>query len=985
MSDSRTNPGSRGKRRRRAARLSGSRESERVRRLIAAEQAANLAGASASRWRAQLTAATDSAVSDPTLDEFLDGVLVTVRDLLEADTVSFLAANESRDELVTRTSVGLSSRVVEVSMPVGAGMAGSVAAGRQPVVIDDLSKVELASPTLRALGIRSVVAVPVLTGDELLGVLHAGSYERAFFSETDAATLTLVADRISTAMDRVRLFESERDARLRAETLAGLIANLQNVTVALSGQLSDEEITEIVSIEASRALAGSAPEVPPGCALWLARGDSLVLFGPARASRTALEFQTMEIEADLPACEAFRTREAIWIRSKADLRARYPASSTVTPQHDRLAILPLVVHGDSIGLLSFGFAGEGDFEVHERAYLVAVTEQAAQAFDRARLRRNERQAAERNRLLASISGALGESLDYTETLDKVVRLLVPQVVDLAVVHVMDSSGRLVREALAHRDPELDSVIRESVPERGHPSVVAALERAAAEGEARYFADFASLVASDAPAELFSDVAELLAPLGLGAAMLVPLVEGARRMGALFVAQLAGGRDLDEATRHLLADVAGRSAVAIGNARLHWELRESQRSERFLLDVATAIAGAGGYQATLDRLATTAVPTLGDLCLIDVIEEERLARRVAHHADPTMRRYVDRLRDYPPDLEGEHPSALVIRDGRTLWSPQMPKDFLRSTTRGDEHLDIVSELDFSSYIAVPLAVGGTVLGSLTLVASASRRQFDLSDVRLAERLASQVAAVVEKARRYEIEHDISHVLQQSLLPSDLPELEGVHLAVRYLPGTDDAEVGGDFYDAMALPDGSLFLVIGDVAGHDHHSAAMMGLLRSAVRTLAAQGGDPRSVVKALREDWELFGFEKISTAMFSRLDPRTGAIAIASAGHPPPLVVSGKEAHYLPVPVTPPLGAPAPGARDWRGRLSKEILLFYTDGLVDDRHGYLADRMDELVLLAAGHTGDSETLCDRIVEEIGTDRSDDIALLAVSRSGPEVAG
>ena len=334
--------------------------------------------------------------------------------------------------------------------------------------------------------------------------------------------------------------------------------------------------------------------------------------------------------------------------------------------------------------------------------------------------------------------------------------------------------------------------------------------------------------------------------------------------------------------------------------------------------------------------------------------------VARHADPARQHLVDQLRDdYPPDPEGSHPAVEVIRTGKTRWAQHMSEDFLAETTRDATHFALVKALGFASYMAVPLMGDVEVLGSLTLVSA--ERPFGPSDVAFAERLAEHVAAVVDNARRYEATLETSHTLQQSLLPADLPQLPGLAVHSRYLPATRGLDVGGDFYDLVVLPTGIIDVMIGDVAGHDREAAALMGHLRSAARALAGQVDTPADLVRALQWSWGLLGFDRIATGLFGRLDPGTGHLLLASAGHYPPLLVESAATRYLSVEPSVPLGVAGEGAINWQGTLERgQTLVLYTDGAVDER--VIGPEASMGVLAAAAAHGDPspEAVCERLV-------------------------
>ncbi len=457
----------------------------------------------------------------------------------------------------------------------------------------------------------------------------------------------------------------------------------------------------------------------------------------------------------------------------------------------------------------------------------------------------------------------------------------------------------------------------------------------------------------------------------------------------------------------------RAGATIFSSALH----AAQRAQAFLLRAAGALAGTSGYLETIERMAEVALPVLGDLFLIDVVDDRGdITRVLARHADPAMQAATDRLMsEFAPDAESPDPCVQAIRTRRSRWSASTSDAFLRATTRDESHYALLKHLDFTSYMCVPFFDGDKVLGAVTLACSGSGRRFDLEDLALVEALSAPVAQVVMRALQYEQQHGIARVLQTNLLPPSLPQIDGLAVAARYVAGTRGAEVGGDFYDLMRTPSGAVGMMVGDVAGHDPAAAVAMGQVRTASRALAGQVRTPAELVDLMRSSWDLIGVDRMATVIYGRLDMSTGELMLASAGHPPPIVVSGGRATLIRLDPAPPLGAPgglplplplphpagaAPpetarhgsggsagspvstaGATGWSGRLvAGEVLLLYTDGLVEKRNRPMQEGTAALTELAAHvWNGDPEELCDAIISRLaaGPERSDDIALLAVS--------
>ena len=248
--------------------------------------------------------------------------------------------------------------------------------------------------------------------------------------------------------------------------------------------------------------------------------------------------------------------------------------------------------------------------------------------------------------------------------------------------------------------------------------------------------------------------------------------------------------------------------------------------------------------------------------------------------------------------------------------------------------------------------------------------------------------VTEGKKAEREHRIAETLQRSLLPERLPEIPGVLLAARYLPATSDLEVGGDWYDVVQLPNGSMGLAIGDVAGHGLRAASTMGQLRMALRAYALEEGSPSQVLGRVRRLVRVL-VPDIVTLIYLVFDPESGTLRFANAGHPPPLLVEGNgQTSYLEGGLGPPLGAtahPRPDVDATAHLDADSTLLLFTDGLVERRGSSILDGLTRLKTLAADPGEDLEVLCDHLLDSMVTDEvSDDIALLAL-RQVPLAAG
>ena len=167
-------------------------------------------------------------------------LLPRIRDILGADTCAVLLLDEDTDELVARAAVGIEEEVeAGVRIPVGGGFAGRVAAGKRPVVLDDIDEADVLNPILREKGIKSMLGVPLLVAGGVIGVLHVGTLHRRRFDADDVDLLQLAADRAAVAIEHARLFEAERRARRRIE-------HVQAVTDAALAHLELEELLDVL-------------------------------------------------------------------------------------------------------------------------------------------------------------------------------------------------------------------------------------------------------------------------------------------------------------------------------------------------------------------------------------------------------------------------------------------------------------------------------------------------------------------------------------------------------------------------------------------------------------------------------------------------------------------------------------------------------------------------------------------------------------------
>jgi serine phosphatase RsbU (regulator of sigma subunit)/DNA-binding NarL/FixJ family response regulator len=254
-----------------------------------------------------------------------------------------------------------------------------------------------------------------------------------------------------------------------------------------------------------------------------------------------------------------------------------------------------------------------------------------------------------------------------------------------------------------------------------------------------------------------------------------------------------------------------------------------------------------------------------------------------------------------------------------------------------------------------------------------------DTQILRQLVQSVTLSIEALRSSAEDHLVALTLQRSFLPADLPAIPGVLMAVRYLPASDQAEVGGDFYEAIPWRDGVL-VAIGDVQGHSLHAATVMGELRHALHAFASEGHSPLVITGLINEVLRRYHPGIIATLCLALLDSGTGQLSIVNCGHMPLLIVDGSGAAYVGE------GGLMLGLTQHEPHSETALLpvggtaLLFTDGLVEDRRVMIDDNLDKLRTTASQAAGaDIEEFANRVMSAFGSSE-DDVAMLVLRRTG-----
>ncbi|MFE6686155.1 SpoIIE family protein phosphatase [Streptomyces sp. NPDC057743] len=424
-------------------------------------------------------------------------------------------------------------------------------------------------------------------------------------------------------------------------------------------------------------------------------------------------------------------------------------------------------------------------------------------------------------------------------------------------------------------------------------------------------------------------------------------------------------------------------------------------EAFLLDAGRALAEARSTAEVLRVAAGLSMPGfMPDGLAVFDIQGDRLSV-IGHHGH----RPGDELPFSEMTLDTDYPAAEVVRTGRAIYLPT-PEEYQR---RYPATWPLAAPFARASWAFLPLVNAGRTIGAW-MAGFAQPVAFTPDERSVLTTVARMLAQALARAGMQESQQELAVGLQRSMMPTVQPDIPGMAVAARYVPTGGGLEVGGDWYDMIPLPSGRIALVIGDVQGHDVRAAGLMGQLRIALRAYASEGHHPDAVLsRASRflagiNETESRGHgedQRFATCLYVEVDPATGLLDVARAGHPDPAirmadgaVMVRPTAGGLPLGIDPDTDYPTTRIVLEPG----ETMLVCTDGLIEtgghdletgwgrlrgvfEAHGAAVDggSAENLELLAdalvqAVHGPSSHHTTGPLVDR----REDDIALLLLSR-------
>jgi serine phosphatase RsbU (regulator of sigma subunit) len=455
-------------------------------------------------------------------------------------------------------------------------------------------------------------------------------------------------------------------------------------------------------------------------------------------------------------------------------------------------------------------------------------------------------------------------------------------------------------------------------------------------------------------------------------------------------------------------------------------RDAQREQdrlRLLERIGERLSGSLELDVTLRQVAQILLPQFADHCFIDLLHGDKLIRRAQAHAGgwvPPRGSWAEvgtQVR-YPPG----HFSEQAMSRLETIVVPDLHAEYYPAPSQ--QSMAASDEAGLTSVLAAPLYARGELLGVISLALSRlTERQdphYDLSDRDLIGAIAGRVSVAIDNAMLFEAERATALAFQHSLLPQEVPELDGLEVAFRYVPAKPLAaagqgiqtQVGGDWYDIIPLAAGRVGLVIGDVEGRGARAAAIMGQIRATLRAYAQDEKSPADIMRKL-DEWcrstappGAGGDPSTVSCIYMIYDAWSRQLTLANAGHAAPLISAGGS--VMPLEIRHKgvlLGVRGRGIRGLPTYKEQTVtlppgaaLVLYTDGLTDrrtraDGPGFYSEAeasamLRDAVRAAAGPSEAARPLGTGVADEVALaaqfavpgDIDDDMAIL-VLRSAP----
>ncbi len=680
------------------------------------------------------------------------------------------------------------------------------------------------------------------------------------------------------------------------------------------------------------------------------------------------------MEPDGELAQVLAQREGFFADSVGQRRGKRPmiTASVEASRFTSYAVVPLVVSDHAVGAVVVQWVKPRSITEADKRFLFTITGAAAQAVERARLTVGEFLNLERSQHLHHLSSALAAATTPGE---------------VAREAIASGHRALGAQSVACRVPVAGGTVLSCLAGSGHPALLSSdlIPIDHTPSGSTFISGRTVTTSMAASTSLDTDVSPEIVPavmaeLGQPVTIVTePLMGSVGSLGVLTLA-FVGRPEPSEPELRFLSTLAGLTAQALERAQLFEQERQALRDaeaarERLSLlsDVTRLLSSSLDPTTVIQRTMNLVVGRLSDACVVQVPGESGLQRLNVRTGEVFESAAETRLigADSIP-FDSDAPAAVAYRTGRIQLAPT-------TTSDGEEQGEATA-------LAVPFTANGQVIGVMTFF-DGPGRTFEPDDVSLATEVASRTGVALSNATRFQREHVVAEVLQRAVLPDFLPTVGGLHFDAEYRAGAAGTYVGGDWYDVFQLDDDHVMFSVGDVMGKGAPAAALMGQVRSAIRAYAVAGQSPSEVLSSLDRLFDVLVEDRVVTVVVGSIDPKSGTVWIANAGHPSPLIVrSGAKASFSSTQssllVAAGLGGPERPAYDLILQPG-DALVMYSDGLIERRSELITVGMQRLAdaATAVATGGWPNRAASELATLLGDDETaDDVVVLALHYLG-----
>jgi phosphoserine phosphatase RsbU/P len=908
------------------------------------------------------------------IDELARRVTDLIQKTFNYYFVAFFTLKNGAKSLRFRASAsaprpGRRKKNIIVDADLGQGMIGQAAETGERMLSDDVQQDSRYRFYNLLPETRSEVAFPLKIEDRVLGVLDVQSNQPQAFHPNDLLVLEALADSIARAVEGARLYG---DLRRRADQLS-LIAEVSK------GVTSSLDLTQLMRSAAQLIHKRFGFPFVHMYSVHPNRRTIEYEAGSGRRSRRLQGFVFILDDSQGIIPWVARSGETVLSNNVAE-DPRYRPSPLPPKDICSELCVPLVYDGKVVGLLDIQTERTNAFTEDDQLIFEAVADNIAAAIHNSDLYQTEQWRRRVGDSLREVAGLLSDNVGLEESLQAILDELANNLpIDISAIWLLGDQD-IYLAACSNCNINTLEQARYDNPD----------------------ASAAMMAALLAPEPVIRKPGDPLWPMGIAAgfgsdysSIAAPLRIGDQPLGVIALSHHTAGRYGHEA-QNMLSTFASYAAVAIENTRLYDQAQEQAYASAALLQVAQAVVSL----SDLDEILGTIVRIMP--ILVGVRRAVLYLHDTGQELFIPMQEYGFDEVDEPIFQRNLAPGEFVLLDSayednrpvvRTLDLDSAPEGWFQLLPHSEDELPAVFGGNSPLLMVVPLSIKNVMYGALVIEEAPGGLRFRSRRVEIINGIAQQAALAIQNDRlqkemvvreRLETEVQLARQIQQTFIPDVLPSHPHWQLSARWRTAR---QVGGDFYDVIALGSDRLGIFIADVADKGMPAALFMALTRTLLHAAARETPSPAEALRRVNElllpDTKQGMFV---TAVYAVLDQNTGELTYANAGHNPPLWVRRDSLERL-TRTGVALGA-SEDAHIQENTITireGEFLLLYTDGLTE-AFNLEGDMFGETRLLRAVGWQESASADDMIktIESAlddfvgNTPPSDDLTMLAVRR-------